>query len=339
MLKLTTGNKTLVGNASTLGKASRTRSVHDTEDISGLSGVRLDWVGLAELNELLICQDIEVGVFRLELFELIALGKYAVGGDDDGLDIGLVDRTSGCLEQVRVKKHGISFGLDERVGDTLLAKGIIGGNDGNRLGSASVGHGDPRYTVALGGNGVSGYHHGIRCRMVMERMTSRLDLPGGSKEMQLLLGIKTQLAQTRAKLVDTLLVLLVGEEAKGRQLEILPLLVDLTHLAIDILLHLLGLLVHLDELAATNSLVVRVVFGTALDNVIDGMDTLGRAIAEAILGLGMAAGDRFARDLLVARRLDSERRFVHLGKGHNARRVVRHDGGGGGGARAGFRWN
>lgn len=67
--------------------------------------------------------------------------------DDNSLDIGLLERSRSGLEQVRIDEHDIGLGLDEGVLQALGAEGIVGGDNGDGLRGASVGHGDPGYTV------------------------------------------------------------------------------------------------------------------------------------------------------------------------------------------------
>lgn len=125
--------------------------------------------------------------------------------------------------------------------------------------------------------------------------------------------------------MDELQVLRVGEKLERGELKVLPLLVDLANLAIDVLLDLLGLLVELDELALADGLVVGVNTSAAADDIVDGVDAIMRRVDEAVLGSRMATRDGLAGDLFVTRRLDRERRPVHLVQGHDTRGVV-HDG-------------
>lgn len=142
--------------------------------------------------------------------------------------------------------------------------------------------------------------------------------------MDLITAGDAQVAKTGANGFEALLVLLVRHELVSTQLEKLPFLVDLLDLTIDVLLNLLGLLVQLDEFTRANGVVVGVDTSAALDEVVDGMDALGRGADKTILSLGMAAGDGLAGDLLNTRGLDSEWRLVHMVQGHDARLVVNH---------------
>lgn len=286
-----------MGDAGALGQASRARGVHDAEDILVVGRVGLNHVVLAGLAELLEGDDGEVRVVGLESFELATLGKVALLVDDYDLDLGLLDGLGGGLEQVRVDVHGLGVSLVEGVGDAALAEGVVGGDDGDGLGSTGMGDGGP-----VGA--------------------------GGGEEVQSVLGAEAIVAQTGADLEDQLLILLVGEERVLGELKELPLLVDLLDLAVDVLLDLFRLLVELDQLAGANSIVVGVETGAATDNVPDGVDFLGRAVEQAVLRAGVTARDGLAGDLFDAGSLDGEGGAMDLGQGHDARSVVRHDGDG-----------
>lgn len=138
-----TGNKRLMGNASTLGKACGARSVHDAEQVSSLGRVGLDHVLLAELGQLVVRKDVDVGVLRLERFNLATSSEDTLRVDNDGLHLGLLDGVGGRLKQVRVSVHGAGTGLEEGVLDTARAESIVSSDDGDGLGSAAMGHGEP----------------------------------------------------------------------------------------------------------------------------------------------------------------------------------------------------
>lgn len=117
---------------------------------------------------------------------------------------------------------------------------------------------------------------------------------------------------------------MVSQVFEASQLEVGPLLLDFLDLAIDVLLDLLLLSVHVDELAGTDSMMVGVESSAALNDLEDGPGIGSRIVDEAVLGLGVTSRNGFARDLLVARSLDSERRLVHLVQRHYARCPVSH---------------
>ncbi len=119
--KLTTRDERLVGDASTLGQTGRSRGVHDAEEVLVLGGVGFDHVILASLAELLVGDDSQVRVLGPEGLDLAAFGKEALLVDDDELDLGILDGLGGRLKQVRVDKHGLGVGLEERVGNAALA--------------------------------------------------------------------------------------------------------------------------------------------------------------------------------------------------------------------------
>lgn len=75
---------------------------------------------------------------------------------------------------------------------------------------------------------------------------------------------------------------------------------------------LLGLLVKLDQLAVSDSIMVGVDAGAAADDVEHGVAALGGNIAQLFLVIWMATGNGLVGNLLVARRLDGKGRLVHL---------------------------
>ena len=75
------------------------------------------------------------------------------------------------------------------------------------------------------------------------------NIPGSSKQVQPIALDHAQLAQPRGQLLNQLLVLGKAQVGVLAQLKIGPFLVHLLSLAIDDLLHLLGLLVRPNDLA------------------------------------------------------------------------------------------
>lgn len=136
--------------------------------------------------------------------------------------------------------------------------------------------------------------------------------------MDLVFATQAKGSEAGAELQSELLVLLVGQVGVSRELEELPLLVNLLNLAIDVLLDLLELLVHLDELSATDGMVVGKSGGAAPDDIVDGLDILVRSVDETILGLGMATRDGLTGNLFKASGLDCERWFVNHAQRHDA---------------------
>jgi hypothetical protein len=111
--------------------------------------------------------------------------------------------------------------------------------------------------------------------------------------MDLVFATQAKGPETGTKLQSELLVLLVGHVGVSRELKELPLLFNLLDLAIDVLLDLLELLVHLDELAAADGMVV---------------------------GKSAIAGNLF-----VAGGLDREGWFVNHAQGHDASLVSHYE--------------
>lgn len=137
-----------------------------------------------------------------------------------------------------------------------------------------------------------------------------------------MLGSEAQLAQAAADVENALLILLVSEEGEGRQLEELPLLVDLLNLAIDHFLDLLHLSVEVDKLARADGIMVGVDASASADEVEDGANLLDRSVDEAILCGDVASGNALAGNLGVAWNFDGKRWLAHLRQGHQALRVV-----------------
>lgn len=149
-------------------------------------------------------------------------------------------------------------------------------------------------------------------------------IPSCSEQVKLVLRGQAQLAQSRSNLQDAGLVLLVGQIGVAGELEELPLLVNLLDLAIHILLHLLCLLVKLDQLTGTQGLVVGVDTRTMAHNVEDVGNVVGGSRQKTVLGTGMTARDCLAWNHFVPGSFDGIGRLVHRVQGHDARGVVRH---------------
>lgn len=144
--------------------------------------------------------------------------------------------------------------------------------------------------------------------------------------MQPFARVEAKLTQAGTELKNVLEVLLIGDKGKWGKLKELPLLLNFLNLALDDLLHLFRLGVHLNKATRTNSGTIGPDGGTALDDVEDGVNSLGGAGDESIFGLGVATGLGLASDLLVARRLDGEGRLPHLLQRHDTC-CVGHGGG------------
>jgi hypothetical protein len=141
--QLTSGNKSFVGDASTLGQTSGTRSIHDTVQVGWLSRVRLNGVILTELAKFLERDDLQIRVFGPEGLELATLGKDRSVVDNDGFDGRLLDGLRGGLKELRIDVHSATFGLNKRVLNTAGSKCIVGGDNGDGLGGSCVGSRDP----------------------------------------------------------------------------------------------------------------------------------------------------------------------------------------------------
>ena len=143
--------------------------------------------------------------------------------------------------------------------------------------------------------------------------------------MQLVFRVEAKLAQTGTDLENALLILLMGQESVGGELEERPLLINFLGFAIDDLLDLLQLLVQLDKLAGADSIVVGVKASAAADDVKDSVDVISGLVEQPVLGARVSSGNGFARNLFVTGSFDSVWGPVNGIQGHDARRVVNHD--------------
>ena len=181
MGSLTTGDKALVGDAGALREASRARSVHDAEQVFSLGWVGLNHVLLTSLAKFLIGDNFDLRVGGLEGLDFGAVAKHAFVIDNDGLDIGLLDGTTGRLEQMRVDVHGDGLGLQKRVLDAALAESIVGGGNGNGLRGTGVSEGGPVDAVSSLWLAL-----GARLIGVADDMERRVQcIPGGAENVQL----------------------------------------------------------------------------------------------------------------------------------------------------------
>lgn len=142
--------------------------------------------------------------------------------------------------------------------------------------------------------------------------TKKACLPGGTKEVKLLVWTEAQLAQAAAEVNNKFFIVLVGNKEELSEFEVLLALLNLFCLTVDVLLNLFSFLVELHELAVANGGVIRVKTGAAADDVEYDVDAFGGRVDEAVLIFDMPMGDRLARDFGVARCFDSERGLVHL---------------------------
>jgi hypothetical protein len=127
--------------------------------------------------------------------------------------------------------------------------------------------------------------------------------------------------------VGHLLVLVKAQILVLAELEVGPILVDFLLNAIDHLLHLLGLLVSLDETPRTKGLGVAIVFRAVLDDVVDGGDFRAGPVLELVDSVGVPARDGFAIDMLISRGIHTEGGFMIDARLHHGI-FERHDGNG-----------
>lgn len=82
-------------NASALGNAARARSVHDAIQIRTIGGNWIHGVFPAEFEQLLVSDDLDVGVALLERVDLISGAEDTLLVHNDGLDVGRLERAAG----------------------------------------------------------------------------------------------------------------------------------------------------------------------------------------------------------------------------------------------------
>lgn len=166
-----------------------------------------------------MANDFQIRVLCFEVLELATLGEDAFGVDDDSLDVGLKDSALSGFEQLRIDVHGVGLCLHERVGYTLLAKGIVGGDDRDGLRCTGMGGGDPADTVVMiwwlalerAGQRLPTAQHSAQLQII-DGKVGMGTVPSSSEEVKLLIRTKAEGSQTRTKFENKLLVLLVGEE-------------------------------------------------------------------------------------------------------------------------------
>lgn len=145
---LTGSDQVAVGKQNSLGVAGGSGGVHDTAVVLGSWGSGLDRVVYTKLLQLLEGDELEVGVGLLKGDDVGGLGLAVV---DDLLQGGaLASDVLDGVEQVGVGVGGGDLGLVHGVQKTILAQGIVGGNDGDGLGEGTVGNQEPVSTIGTG---------------------------------------------------------------------------------------------------------------------------------------------------------------------------------------------
>lgn len=252
-----------------LGGTSGARGVHDTGQVVGLGRNGLSRVVGSETEELLEAQDLQVGMSVGEGLNILCLGVVLGAVDDDGNVLGLVEWVDETGQQLGVGEHDLGLGLLHAVGETLLAECVVCGHNGERLGESAVGRGEPLHARS-------------------------------SEQVQAVVGLEAEVGEGRADGQGHLLKLDEALVAVRAELEVLPLLVHLLLLAVDHLFDLLGLLVHIHNLARTDSLCVAKLGSRVAQHIVQRLDALLGRPQEAILGRVVAARYRFAFRLLHA---------------------------------------
>jgi hypothetical protein len=148
----------------------------------------------------------------------------------------------------------------------------------------------------------------------------------GGVQVHAVASLHAQGAEAATDVTSAGLVLAKGVELVGRELVVLPLLLDLLLDAVDGLLDHLGLLVHLHQLTLTGGLCIAKLLAGRTDDVPDGVDAGRRGGDQAIFGAVIAPGDGLAVLLLYAGHLDGERRLLDTLGLWDESFVVRHCG-------------
>jgi hypothetical protein len=191
---LTGSDQVAVGKQNSLGVAGRSGGVHDAAVVLGGGGSGLDGVVDTELLQFLEGDELEVGVSLLKGDDVGGLGLAIV---DDLLQGGaLAGDVLDGVEQVSIGVGGGDLGLVHRVQKTILAQGVVGGDDGDGLGESTVGNQEPVSTIG-GESGIDS----------PEKKNTRFSLVGCQGD-----GEPRQ-QQSRASLIDERLTLLSSDHS------------------------------------------------------------------------------------------------------------------------------
>lgn len=140
------GHNSLVFDGYTFWWTRGTRGVHDTGEVLGIGWDRVDGVLRPGLSQLVHAKDFELRMGRLQLLK-IGLLDFGFVIVDDGLQcLGVLENVEEGRNQIGVKEDGLGAGLDKRVSESLFTKGVIGGNNWDRLRSRRMRHTKPMRT-------------------------------------------------------------------------------------------------------------------------------------------------------------------------------------------------
>lgn len=282
----------------TLGGTGGSRRVHDTGKVVCLGRDRLGRVVVAETQQLVEADNLQVGMRARKGIDVLLL-SIVLGAVDDNSDIlGRLEGVHEPGQQFGVGEHDLCVCLLHAMRETLFAECVVCGYNSKRLREGAVGGGQPLHAR-------------------------------GSEQVQAVVRLVAEMGEGRSHSKDHLLELDEALVAVGAELEVLPLLVHLLLLAIDHLLDLLCLFVDVDNLARTHALCVAKLSGRVAEHIVQCVDALLRCHYETVLGDEVATRYRLALRLLntghlacvrpTARRLSLGREFLEV--------LRRHDGG------------
>lgn len=136
-----------MGNAGTLGNTAGARSVHDAIQIGALGWNRVYRILLTKFQHILVRDDLDVRVLLLKVIDFVSSTEDALSVDNDSLNLGGFQRTSGKRgQQMGIGVHDLALGLSERVLDAVGAQSIVRSGDGNGLRSARMRCRNPAHT-------------------------------------------------------------------------------------------------------------------------------------------------------------------------------------------------
>lgn len=276
--KLTGSNDVLVLQRNTLRSTSGSGCVHDAAEVFWRWWNWLDWRVGTKLDQLINGDNADIWVSLVQELDVLWV-NIVLGVVDNKLDLlRLLEWVDDVWKKVWVEEDSLCAGCDERVLQSLLAKSVVCGDNWHGLGRSAVGHAEPVGT-------------------------------GGGEDVDAVVLDEAEVAETRADSQNHLLVVGKGAVAVAGKLKVSPDLVDLSLLAINDLLDLLGLLVRLDELARAESLCVAILGGGVHDDIEGGLNLSrwlrDKTVEEIWVATwnGLACSGLDARDLLGERSL------------------------------------
>ena len=117
----------------TLGGAGGSRGVHDAGQVVGFGRDGFGWVVLAEFDEVIETDDLQVRMRLGEGVDVLLLGVVLCAVDDDLDVLGLLHGVDEPGQQLWVSEHDLCVGLEHGVLEALLSECIVGGDNGHGL--------------------------------------------------------------------------------------------------------------------------------------------------------------------------------------------------------------